>query len=153
MKNNGDQWKLLPKPSVIELYPNMKNEKDGFYRNVKNELNKELKDITSLWSSGVIKRDFAFSKNIYRWDDPRCNSNILGMGGTKKGDILDKILSINSQSKDLIRPKKFTFDKENWNKNNKYFNFYLDFETLNLQFQLSIKNVPRDCQVALKRFQ
>jgi len=140
MKTNGEQWKLLPKPSVIELYPNMKNEKDGFYRNVKNELNKELKDITSLWSSGVIKRDFAFSKNIYRWDDPRCNSDILGMGGTKKGDILDKILSINRQSKDLIRPKKFTFDKEHWNKNNKYFDFYLDFETLNSNFGSIIRD-------------
>ena len=139
MKNNGDKWKLLPKPSVIELYPNMKNEKDGFYRTIKNELNKELKDITSLWSCGFNKRVLGFSNNIYRWDVPRCNSKNLGLYG-KKGDILDKILAINRQTKDLIRPKKFTFDRENWEKNNKYFDFYLDFETLNSNFGSIIKD-------------
>ena len=35
MRKNGFKWRLLPMPSVPELYPNMKNEKDGNWRQLK----------------------------------------------------------------------------------------------------------------------
>ena len=42
MRRNGKNWKLLPQPSTQELYPNMKNEKDGKWRKIKNELKTPL---------------------------------------------------------------------------------------------------------------
>ena len=32
MRTIGHTWSLLPKPSILELYPNMKNDKDDNYR-------------------------------------------------------------------------------------------------------------------------
>ena len=78
MRNNGDKWKLLPLPSVPELYPNMKNEKDGNYRKIKNDINSNINEITSIWMCGVKKRQIAHKKKIYSWKNKKCNSKNLG---------------------------------------------------------------------------
>ncbi len=133
MKKNGKKWQLLPTPSRPELYPNMKNDMNSNFHHIKTELNEQLKDITSIWNCGYKKRIIAHKSNIYSWDDNRLNAKNMGFDANNKvGKTIDKILDINRQEEDMIRPDKVNYDRLNWfNKSNDTQEFYLDFETLN----------------------
>ena len=48
MRTDGHTWRLLPTPSVLELHPNMKNDKDDGYRNIKIDLAERINEITNL---------------------------------------------------------------------------------------------------------
>lgn len=130
VRNNGQNWSLLPYPSRRELYPNMKNERDGSWRKIKINLDKKIKEITSVWMCGIKKRNIAHSKGIYSWDDKKCNSKNLEFKEGKTYDILNKILDINRQDKELINIGSLLSDTS-WKKDDKYFEFYIDYETMN----------------------
>lgn len=142
LRKTGNKWSLLPVPSRTELYPNMKNEKDGYCRILKKDLSKRIYEITDVWSCGVKRRKIAHENNIFGWNNPLCTSTSMGINNkSKQGIIIDKILDINRQDEEIIRPMKIMHDRENWhiNINNDIFEFYLDFETLNSNFGSIIK--------------
>jgi hypothetical protein len=142
VRNEGFNWCLLPFPCHSELFPNMKNEKDGHWRIVKKQLNIEIYEITDIWNCGIEKRKQAHLNNVLSWMDPLCTAEIMGFNkDTKTAQIIDKILNINRQDKEIISPNKIIYDRENWdNIDNDIFEFYLDFETLNSNFGSIIKN-------------
>jgi hypothetical protein len=141
VRNEGSDWTLLPRPCRNELYPNMKNDKDGPWRRIKNELNDEIHEITRVWNCGVKRRNQALQNKIYSWKNPKCTTKIMGFKPSKTASTIDAILDINRQNKDIIRPGKILFDRNNWFKTNKdTINFYLDFETLNPNLGSIIKN-------------
>lgn len=130
LDNEGDTWSLSPYPSRSELYPNMKNDKDGEFHNIKKDIAKNINEITQIWNCGFKKRKLAHLKCVYSWKNPKFNSKLLEMNKGKIGPIIDKILNINRQNKDNFRPKKINYDRENWI-SCKDMEFYLDFETFN----------------------
>ena len=99
LRKNGKEWKLFPKPSVPELYPNMCNQYDGHWDNFKNDYARKIGEITLLWNCGVKNRDIAHKNSIYSYWDPNCNSNSVGIKGAKQAPILNKIISINKKRK------------------------------------------------------
>ena len=122
----------------------MKNEKDGSWNRLKKELNEKICEITSVWNCGYNRRQIAHNNKIYRWDDPKCTSAKMGFnngtGTGKLGSTIDKILNINRQDTDLIRPSIIKYDRTNWKStDNSTCEFYLDFETLNSNFGSIIK--------------
>ena len=129
LRNEGSCWKLLPQPSINELYPNMSNNKDGKWRPIKKELAEKINELTLLINVGYQQRKNAFNNNIYSYKDEKCNSNILGLTG-KKSLIVDEIISINGSCIDLIRPLKINYSLKNWRKlPDNQMEFYLDYET------------------------
>jgi hypothetical protein len=131
MRLHGHNWSLLPTPSRPELYPNMKNEKDGKWRKIKNELNQVIYDITSVWMCGVKRRTIGHNKAIYSWKNNRCTALNLEFNQGKISKTVNHILKINRQNKDLIRVNSL-IHQDNW----RYFGedvmeFYLDYETIN----------------------
>ena len=131
LRNEGSCWKLLPQPSINELYPNMSNNKDGKWRPIKKELAEKINELTLLINVGYQQRKNAFNNNIYSYKDEKCNSNILGLTG-KKSLIVDEIISINGSCIDLIRPLKINYSLKNWRKlPDNQMEFYLDYETTN----------------------
>jgi len=142
VRNEGLSWKLLPIPSRAELFPNMKNDKDGPWAKIKNELNKKINEITNVIYCGVKHRQIAHQNNIYKWTDSKCTSKTMGFNPKgKQSVIIDSILNINRQSKDIIRPKYINWDRINWYNHKKdQMEFYLDFETLNSNFGSIIKD-------------
>jgi len=141
LKLEGHKWKLLPIPSCYELYPNMKNEKDGSYKSIKNKYGTDIYEITNIWNCGVKKRQIAHSNNIYKWNDPLCTAEKLGFNKNKISNIIDKILDINRQNIDIIRPNSILYDRNNWdNPDPNILEFYLDFETLNSNVGSIIKD-------------
>ena len=139
LKYDGMNWKLLPKPSCYELYPNMKNIKNINVLKIKNDLAENINEITGIWNCGIKQREYAYFKNIYGWNNELCTSTNLGFNNvdTKTFKIIDKILNINRQDVDLIRPNKINYDRDQWT-DNSYFEFYIDFETLTNGFESSI---------------
>jgi hypothetical protein len=141
MRKEGSKWNLLPIPSKPELYPNMKNEKDGRFYKIKSELNEKISDITSVAYCGINHRDKAHSKGIYSWKNPRCNSEVMGFN--QKGSqskLVDSILYINRQNTEIILPKFIKWDRNNWkNVESNIMEFYFDFETINSNFGSIIK--------------
>ena len=130
LKNEGSQWKLLPQPSIHELYPNMSNNKDGKWRFLKKELAEKINELTLLVNVGYEQRKKAFENQVFSYKDDNCNSAILGLNG-KRGVIVDEMISINSSlSTDIIRPSKINYSVVDWRKLPDYqMEFYIDYET------------------------
>lgn len=112
-------------PTRIELYPNMCNQNDGKYHKVKQQIADKYADITLLWKCGPMNRENAFDNGIYRWDDPNCNSKVLGINGEYTSKRVDELLNFNKSGK-IVSHEYLEFvelkDKEV---------LYVDFETLN----------------------
>ena len=145
LKNEGSLWSLSPLPSRSELYPNMKNDKDCEFHGIKRELSDEIGEITQVWNCGYKKRKLAHSKGVYSWKDPNFNSKLINMGNTKNGLVIDKILDINRQNKDIIKPDYIKFERDKWHScNNDMVEFYLDFETLSSNLDSNINSNIND---------
>ncbi len=133
VRNEGINWKILPKPTVTELYPNMKNNKDFGWRPIKKIFSNQLNEITEIWNVSVKHRNIAHSNKIYSWKNKRCNSENLGIT-SKIATIIDKIININrsTSKKNLILPKKINYNDNQWKScSNNTLEFYIDYETLN----------------------
>jgi hypothetical protein len=129
LRQEGSTWELLP-PSVPELYPNMKNNKDGKFRKIKNIQANKINEITLIWNVQVTHRNNAFLKGVYSSLDKKCTSELLGINGINSSKI-NAILDIN-RGNEIIAPKKIKSNYSNWRKiNNKYLEVYLDYETIN----------------------
>jgi hypothetical protein len=140
LRSEGSNWKLLPIPCRGELFPNMKNDKDGQWRTLKKTLNDSICEITNVWYCGIKRRQTAHSHRVYGWNDPNCNSKIMGFTPGKIASTIDQILDINRQSNDLIRPNIITYERKSWKDiSPNTIEFYLDFETLNSNFGSIIK--------------
>ena len=151
VRTEGQDWKLLPKPSVPELYPNMSNADDGNmmleirpaelepgveedesagqWVGVKKWLAGELKELTQMWQVGVGKRKQAHEDGIYRWDDPQVTPATVGVNGEKRSRVLDQILVVNQPEYEgsLILPLQVETEREQWHPTPGV-EFYVDFE-------------------------
>lgn len=143
MRTNGYQWKLLPRPTKSELYPNMKNDKDFPYSKLKQELSKKINEITNVWNCGYGKRQYAHRKKIYNWKDKRCTSINLGLNENKTSRTIDTILEVNRSSDIKVRTIDLLKSKDKWRTFGKdVLEFYIDYETLNNNIgQLNENNI------------
>lgn len=121
---NGFTWSIDP-PSRKELYPNMCVD-SGEWNNVKKEIASKIGDITQVWYCGVKNRDIAFSKGIKSWKDKKCTSKTMGITGNRSFTI-DKMLLINRQERDKIRPTKIENNLYGWKESSN--EIFVDFET------------------------
>ncbi len=126
LKTEGSKWSVNP-PTRKELYPNMC---------VKYEFVKEKKDIavdvseiTLLWNVSTKHRDLCHSKDIFRLDDPRLNTKIMGLPDTERSKIIQKMIDFNQNKifpDSLVIPNKVS-KQHDWSQ--KKIEFYIDFET------------------------
>lgn len=99
LRTDGKKWKLLPEPSVPELYPNMSSASETCWDNIKSEYAKKIGEITVLWNCGVKNRNIAHDNGIYSYKDPKCSPVTVGINGPKQGPVLDAIIKINQRVK------------------------------------------------------
>ena len=132
LNNNGDKFKLLPKPSHPNLYPNMKNYKDNEWRSEKLLLAEKIGELTSIWNVGIKHREIAHKNKIYNWRNIKALSKNMGIKESKKQIIIDKILKINRNNKKCIEPNKIINNINNWKyQDDKILELFIDYETLN----------------------
>ena len=131
---NHNQWNILPKPSVKELYPNM-NIKTGIWFNEKKYLAEKIKEITLVWNITYHKRCILFDKGITTWDDPILLHNIypFQIKESKREFIQEKMIHINSQTELKIQPRRIKNSEFIYHIQNKENSIILDIESV-IQF-------------------
>ena len=141
VRANGHTWKCDP-PSVYELYPNMCNSYDSPFHRVKKEHSKKIKELTSLWYVGPKNREIGHSNNIYKYTDPNCNAEALGIKGEKIGPVLNQMININRNGDDniKIRPRVIANDIKGW-QTKVDIEFFVDFESVNTMFYTQRTNM------------
>ena len=135
VRTDGHNWKLLPLPTKEELFPNMKNNKDGMYGKIKKSLAEEINEITSVYYCGIKNRKEAFKNGIFGWNNNNCNSKIMGFNDGKIAKQIDNILQINRQDINIVLPKNIKYDELKWRtRDENEMEFYIDYETMNSNF-------------------
>ncbi len=122
-------------PTIKEMCVNASNYNDNGWNNVKKEILKKTNDITQVWRLTQKHRDYAFDKNIKKWNDDDCTTQNLNMSKTKTSETIDKILQINKQDYYKLLPnnlKDIRDNRFNWKKKFPS-DFFIDFETLSEQ--------------------
>ena len=112
VRRHGREWSASP-PTRPELYPNMCIH-SGPWHHDKQTIAERLGEITQLWYCGVRERQKALAQGIYSWRDERCSGKTLGLS-EGRSSIVDKIIDINRQTVDKIRPKQISHTLLNWN--------------------------------------
>jgi hypothetical protein len=125
LRKEGKNWTVDP-PSREELYPNMCVD-SGTWNGKKKEIADNIADITSIWYCGVKHRKTALRNGIQSWKDPECTAAAIGMGGVR-GPVVDKIMDINRQDEDKIRPAEIQTNICGWKDIGD--EMFVDFETL-----------------------
>lgn len=138
LRKNGHEWKLLPQPSVSELYPNMSSVSDTQWNIFKEEYANKIGEITLLWNCGVRNREIAHKNGIYSFRDKKCCSENIGVSGLKQAPILNEIIKINKKL-NFNNPLDKIFMKINENIDNQWIypcklRISVDFETINSVF-------------------
>lgn len=142
LRYEGFKWKIIP-PSISELYPNMSNNNDAPWTEVKKNISTKICELTQLWQVGVKNRVIGHSNKIYKWTDKRCNAFRLGITGKKIAPILDKIIKTNRSKTILIDPKVIKNNDMNWQIKHEL-DFYVDFETINDCFRNKSMDIYED---------
>lgn len=140
----GREWRYLDsKPSVRELYPNMKKDINPVYTQIKNKIAEKYGEITQVWHLTKKNKEIAHSNNVWDIRDPNMSLKTLGIEpDTFRGKVINSIININknNQNDDVILPKKITQNNENWHKNN-YMDYYVDFETITYNLFVKTDNM------------
>jgi hypothetical protein len=89
--SNNAHWTHSP-PSDPRLLPNMGCSINGAFQPVKVHLAQTNAEITQLWQVGVQHRNRAVSQGVWRLDDPRLSSALLGITHPKNARIVDRMI-------------------------------------------------------------
>lgn len=129
VKRDGQKWSVNP-PSRNELYPNMCVD-SGKWNVEKKKIADRIGEMTNIWYVGVKHRNHAIHKGVTSWKDPNCNVETLNLKGNRS-KIIQKIIDINRQDKDLMWPNKIKSRMYDWHKPEN--EVFVDFETLSDMF-------------------
>ena len=116
---------IVPKPTHIELYPNM-NSKDSDWETEKIKLADKVKEITLVWNISFDERCSLVSKGIQCWDDPKL---LRELKETKKKGIQERMIHMNQQKEILIYPRKNISQKFNTILDQTECDIYFDVES------------------------
>ena len=110
----------------------MSNSHDYPWRPVKEMIAEEIAEITDLWMCGVKNREKAHAAKVYRWTDPKCTTEILGVTGPKIKRIPKRVtISFNKDESDAkITPEIIANNDDGW-QSRRLVEFYVDFEYMN----------------------
>ena len=130
VRREGASWHVLPVPTIDELWPNMKNDRDHPWHEAKKEIAEELRELTLLWRVSASMRDRARARGVTRWDDPKISAEWLGITGDTHPRMFDAMLAANRDGGPAVRPSRITVEDERWRERVPV-ELYVDFETVN----------------------
>jgi len=113
LRTEGAEWRVLPVPSVPELWPNMKASSDFPWHAAKTEIAATLGELTMLPRVNRELRAAAHAVGVTRWDDARTSATVLGLDG-QHGRTLDAVIAVNRDAGEVLRPDRVSADEEQW---------------------------------------
>ena len=102
VRTEGAEWRVLPVPSVPELWPNMKAGDAGWH-DTKVRVARQLGELTLLPRIGVAERVRAHAAGVTRWDDPSLDPSVFGVSERDRA-ILAKTLAVNRDGGPAMLP-------------------------------------------------
>jgi hypothetical protein len=129
VRTEGAEWRVLPVPSVPELWPNMKADQDGPWHDAKAKIAAALADLTLLPRVNTAHRARAHDMGVTRWDDPRVSSELLGLSGEREAAIVDAVLAVNRPGGETVRPERMVRASQAW-RQPAPIELFVDFEFL-----------------------
>jgi hypothetical protein len=132
VRTNWHTFSLAP-PSRDELYPNMSSNSKSWW-SVKEQLAKEIGELTMIWNVGVKARNKALQNGIKSWHN--CTAEQLGF---KNGiaDSINAIIKVNSPNSNIaVIPEEISFNIPELKKNEK--EYFVDFETIPDIFHITV---------------
>ncbi|HEV2249616.1 MAG TPA: hypothetical protein VGT60_03825 [Candidatus Limnocylindria bacterium] len=130
VRRDGAAWSVLPVPTIAELWPNMKNDRDHPWHVAKREIAEELRELTLLWRVSAAMRDRAHAHGVTRWDDERISADLLGISGETHPAMFDALIAANRETGPAVRPARIEADDGRW-REQAPLEVYVDFETVN----------------------
>jgi hypothetical protein len=130
VRAHGAHWSVLPKPTVPELYPHMRNTEDAPWHAAKAEIAAELRELTLLPRMNPARRNAALAAGIDRWDHPAVTAIVLGIDDPPGRQAADAVLAANRSDVPILLPERLVNAGEAW-RTPAAVEFYVDFETTN----------------------
>jgi hypothetical protein len=130
VRRDGAAWSIVPAPTIPELWPNMKNDRDHPWHVAKREIAEELRELTLMWRVNGSMRDRAREQGITTWDDPRLSAGLLGISGETNPALFDAMIAVNRETGPAVRPARIEADGGAW-RERWPLELYVDFETVN----------------------
>jgi hypothetical protein len=130
VRREGADWQVLPAPTIDELWPNMKNDRDHPWHEAKKEIAEELRELTLLWRVSAAMRDRARARGVTRWDDPKISAEWLGITGELHPPMFDAMIAANRDDGPAVRPARISVEDGRW-RDHAPIELYVDFETVN----------------------
>ncbi|HUG05903.1 MAG TPA: hypothetical protein VMQ78_05150, partial [Candidatus Limnocylindria bacterium] len=129
VRTEGAEWRVLPLPSVPELWPNMKADQDAPWHDAKTKIGAALADLTLLPRVNATHRTRAHESGVTRWDDPRLSSALLGISSEKEASIVDAVLAVNRPGGEAVWPQRMVTSTQVW-RERAIVEAFVDFEFL-----------------------
>jgi len=108
LKLSGNTWNI-EKPHRLELFPNVKNDRDTNWEKTKMKIAQKNKELTLLWNCGPSIRNKMVKNGIYSWDDPKLNTD--NYFGQTISPIIKSMIRVNNENIDLSFDKDTEFTK------------------------------------------
>lgn len=129
LRREGSSWRVLPEPSVPELYPHARNTDDAPWRGVKRELALALCELTLLPGVDPEKRRRAQALGLRRWDDDGATAARLGVTGEDHARLTDSVVEANRLAVPALLPARIGRVDPSWRQPGRV-EFFVDFETV-----------------------
>jgi hypothetical protein len=131
LRRDGASWQVLPEPSVPELYPHARHDRDQPWRTAKSYLARELAELTLLPAVNAAKRRQAHAFGVKRWDEPGLTSDRLDILPIRWAEQCEAVLRANrSQADAAVFPERIAHVDDAW-RQAAPLELYVDFETVN----------------------
>ena len=109
-KLKQNKLELYPKPSCMELYPNMNN-KQSLWESEKQKLAEKIKEITLIWRISYIDRNRLIQVGIDTWDNLYLLNNLYELKDQSTTRIIqEKIIHMNKHDNLVVEPRNITRD-------------------------------------------
>ena len=103
-----NKLELYPKPSCMELYPNMNN-KQSQWESEKQKLAEKIKEITLIWRISYLDRNRLIKVGIDTWDNLYLLNNLYELKDQSTTKIIqEKIIHMNKHDNLVVEPRNIT---------------------------------------------
>lgn len=128
LRAEGAAWRVLPEPSVPELYPHARNQRDAPWHAAKRLIAAELEELTLLPATNPERRRAAHARGLRRWSDSGVSAAALGVPDKYAAQCAG-VLAANRGPGPIVLPERIPGNAENW-RAEAPLELYVDFETV-----------------------
>lgn len=108
LRKQGRNWNPLA-PDRLEMFPNMKNDKDNDWKQAKWKIANKIKELTMIWNIGPATRNQMILSNVRSWNSNQITNSFLEqfVSSPYQRSIILSMIEINKSSNKNSLPYRF----------------------------------------------